>query len=69
MFGKVVSGVKGEKFQAIIHQHKDKLKVRLDVQLDAQTLASIVQEFKRLVRQETRQDFPEHPREQLRMAG
>ncbi len=68
MFGKVVLGVGGEKFESIIRRHKDKLNVKLDIELDAQTLASVVQEFKQLVKQETGQDFPEDPVMQLRMA-
>ncbi len=68
MFGKVVLGVTGEKFEFIIHQHKDKLKVKLDAELDASTLSFVVQEFKQLVKRETGRDFPDDPMLQLRLA-
>jgi pyruvate,orthophosphate dikinase len=68
MFGKVVLGVKGEKFESIIRKHKDRLNVRSDVELDAKTLATMVHEFKELVKQETGQVFPEEPVTQLYMA-
>jgi pyruvate,orthophosphate dikinase len=68
MFGKVVLGVKAEHFEAIIANHKTKLKVSLDTELDAQTLIEIVVEFKQLVQRETHGSFPEDPLEQLKMA-
>ena len=67
MFGKVVLGVKGEKFESIIRQHKDRLNVKLDIELNAQALASIAKEFKQLVEQDTGRDFPEDSFTQLRM--
>jgi len=68
MFGKVVLGVKGERFEAILQQHKSRLGVRFDHELDAATLASMVREFKEVIRQETGRDFPDNPYDQLRMA-
>ena len=68
MFGKVVLGVKGEKFESIITQHKVSLKVESDVDLDANTLAAIVEEFKRLIHREIGKEFPEDPEAQLRDA-
>ncbi len=68
MFGKVVLGVRGDAFESIIRQHKEKLGVKSDVELDSKILASIVREFKQFVKQETGQDFPEDLATQLRMA-
>jgi len=68
MFGKVVLGVKGEKFESIITQHKVSLKVESDVDLDSNTLAAIVEEFKRLIHREIGKEFPEDPEAQLRDA-
>jgi len=68
MFGKVVLGVKAEEFESIIQKNKERLKVKLDTELDADTLISIVQEFKRLTRKETGEDFPEDPHRQLLLA-
>ena len=68
MFGKVVLGVKGDGFESIIRQHKEKLGVKSDVEVDATTWASLVQEFKGLIKKETGQDYPEDPWTQLQMA-
>jgi len=68
MFGKVVLGAKAEEFEAILAQHKARLNVKSDVEIDSNTLASIVKDFKQLVMQETHKGFPEDPLTQLRMA-
>ena len=66
MFGKVVLGVKGEEFEAILRRHKERLKVESDIQLDPKTLMAIVKEFKQLIRDRTDKDFPDDPQTQLR---
>jgi pyruvate,orthophosphate dikinase len=68
MFGKVVLGAKAEDFEAILTAHKAKRHLKSDVELDAQALTEIVEEFKELVRKETNAAFPEDPYVQLRMA-
>ncbi len=68
MFGKVVLAVKGGAFESIISQHKEKLGLKSDVELDSKTLTSIIEEFKQLIKQETGQNFPEDPATQLHMA-
>jgi pyruvate,orthophosphate dikinase len=68
MFGKVVLGVKGERFESIIREQKDKLNVKLDVELNAQALARITEKFKQLIQQETGRELPEDPFDQLLMA-
>jgi pyruvate,orthophosphate dikinase len=68
MFGKVVLGVKAEKFESIISQHKQQLNIKSDIDLQSETLASMVEEFKRLIRQETGGEFPQDTNEQLHLA-
>ncbi len=68
MFGKVVLGIKGEKFEAIIQKHKQSLNLKLDTELDAHTLLAIVQEFKQIVKEETQSEFPADPLTQLHLA-
>jgi len=68
MFGKVVLSAKAEHFEEIISDHKAKRHVKSDVELDAEELAEIVNEFKQLVQKETHVSFPEDPLEQLKMA-
>jgi pyruvate,orthophosphate dikinase len=68
MFGKVVLGVRGDVFESVIRDHKEKTGVKSDIELDASILASLVQEFKSLIKKETADDFPEDPTIQLQMA-
>ncbi len=68
MFGKVVLDVKGEAFESIIKEHKERQNVKADFELDSRTLAAVVQEFKQVIKRETHRDFPEDPAAQLRMA-
>ena len=68
MFGKVVLGVKAEAFESILTQHKEKLGVNSDVELDSHELAVITVEFKQLIERETGKSFPEDPTKQLVMA-
>jgi pyruvate,orthophosphate dikinase len=59
MFGNVVRGVAGEKFEEAIKAAKSERGVKLDTELDADALRELVTTFKELY------DFPEDPREQL----
>jgi pyruvate,orthophosphate dikinase len=59
MFGNVVRGVPGERFEAAIAQAKRERGVALDTELDVAALRALVEEFRGLY------DFPEEPREQL----
>jgi len=68
MFGKVVLGAKAEEFEAILTKHKDRLNVKSDIEIDSETLAQIVTEFKELIERETHRSFPEDPIDQLRLA-
>jgi pyruvate,orthophosphate dikinase len=67
MFGKVVLRVGGDAFESIIRQHKEKLGVKSDIELDSKALISIVEAFKQLIKQETGLNLPEDPATQLLM--
>ncbi len=68
MFGSIVMGMSREHFEEILARKKTELRVKLDTELDAKALKELVVRFKALVKEETRREFPEDPREQLRMA-
>jgi len=68
MYSKVVLGVDGKKFEDLIEAFKEKLGVKLDTELDKDTLKELVIAFKRLVRAETGKAFPEDSRLQLKTA-
>ena len=62
MFGKVVCGVEGERFEADIRRLKEEQGVELDTELDTDALQALTQTFK------GHYDFPEDPGDQLRLA-
>ncbi len=68
LFGKIVMGVEGEKFEHVMDAAKAKTAGGQDTDLTTEDLQAIVQEFKAIIKKETGQDFPEDPFEQLRMA-
>ncbi|MDR7420241.1 MAG: pyruvate, phosphate dikinase [Armatimonadota bacterium] len=68
MFGKIVLDVPGERFEREIEKLKHRKRVTLDTELDAADLAELAETFKRIIKTERGIDFPEDPREQLKMA-
>ena len=62
MFGNVVRGIPGERFEDAIAQIKRERGVSLDTELDADALRELTTRFRALY------DFPEEPREQLAQA-
>ncbi|WP_215452722.1 pyruvate, phosphate dikinase [Streptomyces sp. ATCC 21386] len=68
MFGSTVLGVDAALFEGALTLLKEAREVRDDVQLDAGDLAWLVETYKSLIRDETGEDFPQSPAEQLRLA-
>ncbi|KUO39681.1 MAG: pyruvate, phosphate dikinase [Candidatus Hadarchaeum yellowstonense] len=68
MFGKIVLGVDGKKFEEIFEEQKKKVGAKFDTDLTATDLKEIVKKFKQLVKEETHQDFPSDPVKQLELA-
>ncbi|GAB4564551.1 MAG: pyruvate, phosphate dikinase [Anaerolineae bacterium] len=68
LFGKIVMGVEGEKFERVMDEWKAKTEGGQDTDLTTEMLQEIVAEFKKIIKEETGRDFPEDPYEQLRMA-
>ncbi len=66
LFGKIVLGVDGEKFEHVMNEAKGK--DRQDTDLTADELMQIAETFKTIIKEDTGLDFPEDPYEQLRMA-
>ncbi|MDR1787357.1 MAG: pyruvate, phosphate dikinase [Treponema sp.] len=65
MYGDVVMGVPHDAFEAAIAGIKKKKKVSLDTDLDENDLRALVEEYKRIVRQHAKKDFPQDPQAQL----
>jgi pyruvate,orthophosphate dikinase len=68
MFGEVALDIEKGKFDHIFEEQKKKSKVKLDTELTAEDLKKIVEAYKKLVKKETKQDFPQSTRRQLDMA-
>jgi len=68
MFGDVVLEIPKYKFDYILENEKERNNVKLDTELTVENLKSIIQEYKILVKQEKRKQFPDDPKEQLLMA-
>ncbi|WP_431313541.1 pyruvate, phosphate dikinase [Streptomyces lydicus] len=68
MFGKTVLGVDGELFEEALEEAKQAKGIRVDIDLDAADLKSLVAHFKDIVAKETGRDFPQEPREQMDLA-
>jgi pyruvate,orthophosphate dikinase len=69
MFGKIVMGIPGEVFEEALEKAKGKKgKDAKDTDLDEKDLRKLVDEFKKIVKENTGELFPEDPRDQLSMA-
>ncbi|HKQ02372.1 MAG TPA: pyruvate, phosphate dikinase [Actinomycetes bacterium] len=67
MFGKTVMGVEGDRFEEALEHAKEAKGIRNDVDLNEGDLKALVEEFKRIVAEDTGRDFPQDPKEQLRL--
>lgn len=67
MFGSVVMDVPREKFEVILEIKKKHVGAATDTDLSPEALRDVVSKYKRVVRQETGQEFPEDPLDQLKM--
>ena len=68
MFGNVCRGVPGERFEDLIEERKREAGVEDDVDLDVDDLKALTESFKDLFGEETGDEFPEDPQEQLKQA-
>ncbi|RLE10123.1 pyruvate, phosphate dikinase [Candidatus Aerophobetes bacterium] len=68
MFGNVVMGIEGEKFEELIEREKEAKNVKNDIDLTAEDLKKLVQSFKEVVKKEKKEEFPQDVFKQLRMA-
>jgi pyruvate,orthophosphate dikinase len=68
MFGNVVRGIPGERYEDEITRMKGERGVDLDTELEVDALRELTSNFSTIYRDETGEDFPEDPPEQLRLA-
>ena len=68
MFSDVVLKIEKEGFEKILERIKHKYRARQDIEMGAEALQEIASEYKQLVKERTKRDFPQNPRDQLDMA-
>jgi len=68
MFGNVVLEIPKAAFDEVFDAKKRQKKAKLDTDLDARALKEVIDEFKKIVKKNTKRDFPQNPKEQLVMA-
>ncbi|SDG19685.1 pyruvate, orthophosphate dikinase [Sinosporangium album] len=68
MFGKTVLGIDGEHFEEALDELKAECGAKGDLDLTAADFRTLVGTFKDIVREQTGQEFPSDPREQMRLA-
>ncbi|HET9123379.1 MAG TPA: pyruvate, phosphate dikinase [Solirubrobacteraceae bacterium] len=68
MFGNVSRGIAGERFEEAIADAKRARGVREDTELDVDALRELTGTFRAIYREETGEEFPQDPQEQLRLA-
>jgi pyruvate,orthophosphate dikinase len=68
MFGRIVMGVDGHRFDEVLEAKKAERGVKQDTELSADDLRALAEQFKKIVRDDTGRDFPDDPSEQLDLA-
>ena len=68
MFGEVALHVDMEKFDHIFDTRKAKIKAKLDTDLSADDLKAIIADYKKLVKKETGEEFPQDALQQLMLS-
>ncbi len=68
MFGEVSLHIDMSKFDHIFDTRKAKIKAKLDTDLSATDLKTIIDDYKKLVKKETGKDFPQDALDQLMMS-
>ncbi|MGZ4151770.1 MAG: PEP/pyruvate-binding domain-containing protein, partial [Actinomycetota bacterium] len=69
MFGKIVMDVPADAFEDALDEAKHaKGPSAQDTDLDADDLARLIERFKEIYRQHTHEDFPQDPKDQLRLS-
>ena len=68
MYGRIVLGIDGEKFEHPLEAAKEKSGARTDADIPAGALKDLCETYKKVVAQETGKAFPQDPAKQLRGA-
>jgi len=68
MFGKVALGADAGAFEKILEEKRKKAGAKMDIDIPAEELKKVSEEFKRVISKQTGKEFPQDPFVQLQMA-
>ena len=68
MFGKVAMGADASAFEKVLEERRKRTGAKMDIELSPSELKEVVLDFKRIVKDETGEEFPQDPYVQLEMA-
>ena len=68
MFGKVAMGADANAFEKMLEERRRSAGVKMDIDLPAEEIRSVAEEFKRVILADTGKEFPQDPYVQLEMA-
>ena len=68
MFGRIVMGIEGKRFDNILDAYKAKSAGKRDTDLTAPMLQDIIRDYKAIYKKEIGEEFPEDPLKQLKLA-
>ena len=68
LFGKIVMGVPGEKFDRILEEVKKEIGAKSDVDVKADSWKEVVKRYRDLLKKETGKDIPQEPMDQMLMS-
>ncbi len=68
MFGSVVMGIDDEPFEEVLAEARQKAGVKTDTELNAAQWKEVTNIFKKIFKEETGQDFPQDPTQQIKLA-
>jgi len=68
MFSDIVLGIENSRFEEILERYKKQKGIQYDYQLDVETLQKIIDDYKKVVKEVTGEDFPQDPKVQLNRA-
>ncbi|HEY8346145.1 MAG TPA: pyruvate, phosphate dikinase [Symbiobacteriaceae bacterium] len=68
MFSNVVLGIPIQHFEKVLESHKERYGLKEDTDLQAEHLKAVVENYKAVVREHAKREFPQDPREQLALA-
>ncbi|MCW5980563.1 MAG: pyruvate, phosphate dikinase [Bryobacteraceae bacterium] len=68
MFGNVVMGIPKDEFEHVLEARKQKVRAKVDTDLTAADLKTVIADYKKVYKKKTGSDFPQDPHKQLEMA-